>query len=77
MTLLTSSTDRDKLIARVIDDLDKLPKPVAAVRASSLYSEKELRQVTDHRLKHDLCVRLAEYFADYPADGRSYWESFK
>lgn len=76
-TRVKSTAEREKIIARVINSLDKMPKAKAAVEASALYSKTGLKEVTDARLKSELCVRLADYFKDTTARGLVYWETFR
>lgn len=75
MTKLTS-VERERIVARVIDDMKAMPKAVAALQASSLYSETELRAVKDPLLKQELCRSLASYFDGTTARGLDYWRTF-
>jgi len=75
-TVLTQE-ERDKLVARVLDDMNAMPKVVAAVQASTLYSRDALQEVTDPMLKVQLCRALATYFAGTTAAALPTWESFK
>lgn len=68
---------RDEIVAKVLDDMRRMPKAQAERHASDLYSAQGLVDVKDPMLKTALCRALADYFDGTTASALTYWRTFK
>lgn len=67
--------DRERLVSRVIDDLNAMPTAIAAVHASDLYGREGLSKVEDTLLRYELCRALVRKFNSSSAPALGFWKS--